>query len=424
LVLTVDLVRTRVPIPLRTKVLITVITAAAVVLTALGATRARADTALTVGTTSLPTAAVGTAYSQLLVAAGGSGPYTWTVTSGTLPEGLNLSSDGLIFGTPNTRGAGSFTVTVTDANSATASDVLALPVTAAAITDLAGSDRFATAIAVSQKEYPTSGIASAVVLARADDYPDALVGAAFAAAKNAPLLFTSGGALTAATATEIQRLLVPGATVYLLGGTSAIPSSVAAQVNTLGYAEVRYGGADRFATAVAVADALGDPYTVFLATGTDFPDALAAGPAATKAGGVVLLTNGSTLPAETSAYLSTHHGTVYAVGGPAAAADPSALPLVGGDRYATAIVVADQLFTSPSTIGVASGVGFADALAGGAMLAHTSGPLVLTDPNTLPGPASSYLTANAASLATVSIFGGTSAVSANVQTAVGVALGQ
>src|SRR6185437_12527687 len=128
-----------------------------------------------------------------------------------------------------------------------------------------------------------------------------------------------------------------------------------------GYVVVRYGGADRYATALAVADALGDPSTVMLATGTNFPDALAAGPAAASVGGVVLLSDGTALPSSVSTYLTAHPGKVYAIGGPAIIAYPSATALVGADRYATAAAVATKFFTSPTTIGVASGVKFADA---------------------------------------------------------------
>jgi putative cell wall-binding protein len=407
----------------RTTAAVVVAMLAATLFVALPASGARAAGLLTVTTTSLPTATVGISYSEALTASGGTSPYTWAMT-GALPAGLSLDSDGVISGTPTTRGAADLMVTVTDAASATASATLSIPVTSTAITELAGADRFGTAILVSQQEYPHNDSASAVVLARADSYPDALVGAALAAAKNAPLLFTSGTTLAAATVAEIQRLLLAGSTVYLLGGTSAIPASIAQQINTLGYVEVRYGGSDRYATAVAVAGALGNPFTVLLASGTNFPDALAASPAATKAFGAILLTDGSVVPPETSAYLATHHGTVYAVGGPAAAADPSAIPLVGADRYGTAIAVAHQFFSSPPTVGVASGATFADALAGGSLLAHTGGPLLLADPSVLPASTRSYLTTNAASLVTASIFGGPSALSAAVQTAVGVALGQ
>ncbi|MDQ1494331.1 MAG: hypothetical protein QOG69_814, partial [Actinomycetota bacterium] len=81
-------------------------------------------------------------------------------------------------------------------------------------------------------------------------------------------------------------------------------------------------------------------------------------------------------------------------------------------------------FASPTTAGLASGVTFADALAGGAYLAHLGGPLVLSDPGALPASTTSYLTANDSTLMTASLFGGTSALSASVQNGVGVALGQ
>jgi putative cell wall-binding protein len=251
-----------------------------------------------------------------------------------------------------------------------------------------------------------------------------LVGAPLAAAKNAPLLYTSGSSLPSATKAEITRVLAAGKTVYLLGGTAAIPENVTTQLSGMGYVVVRLSGSNRYATAVAVADALGDPTTEFLATSTNFADALAAGPAATKAHGVILLTNGNQLPPETSAYLQAHAGTSYAVGGSAAIADPSASPLAGADRYATAALVAQQFFTSPTAVGLASGTTFADALPASAYLSRTGGPLLLTDPGTLPGPAASYLTAAQSSVTTALVFGGTSAVSAAAQAQIAAALGR
>ena len=297
------------------------------------------------------------------------------------------------------------------------------PTTPAAPVRVAGADRFATAIAASTAEFPTSGSAGAVVLARSDIYPDALVGTALAASKHAPLLFTNGGALTSATSAEIQRVLTVGGTVYLLGGTTAIPDSVSVALTTMGYVVVRYSGADRYATALAVANGLGNPSTVLLATGINFPDALAAGPAAAHLGGVVLLTDGSSMPATVTAYLAAHPGTVYAIGGPAVAADPSATPLTGADRFATATAVATAIFTSPNNIGVASGVTFPDALSGGAFQAHFGGPIVLAAPTTLPASSSSYITGAKSTIVTSTIFGGTAALSAAVQTAVSTALG-
>lgn len=77
-------------------------------------------TPLSVTTTTLPNGTVGTAYSQTLSATGGSAPYTWSVSSGTLPAGLTLNTAGLISGNPTTTGTSPFTVLATDsANPAT-----------------------------------------------------------------------------------------------------------------------------------------------------------------------------------------------------------------------------------------------------------------------------------------------------------------
>jgi hypothetical protein len=70
---------------------------------------------LTITTTTLPNAAVGAAYGQQVVASGGSGGNTFSVSSGTLPDGLTLDpATGIISGTPTGTGTSSFTVTVTD----------------------------------------------------------------------------------------------------------------------------------------------------------------------------------------------------------------------------------------------------------------------------------------------------------------------
>ncbi len=66
--------------------------------------------AITTGT--LPTGVSGTAYLQTLAASGGLSPYTWTVASGTLPDGLTLSSAGVISGTPGSSGTANFSIRV------------------------------------------------------------------------------------------------------------------------------------------------------------------------------------------------------------------------------------------------------------------------------------------------------------------------
>lgn len=65
-------------------------------------------------TANLPVGIVGVPYSYTLQATGGTPPYSFAVTAGSLPAGLTMASDGTISGTPTTPGASSFTATVTD----------------------------------------------------------------------------------------------------------------------------------------------------------------------------------------------------------------------------------------------------------------------------------------------------------------------
>ncbi len=77
---------------------------------------------LAVATTALPSGTMGTAYSKTVTASGGLPPYLfWWVSSGTLPTGLNLSSAGVISGTPTTAGVSTFTLTIEDSVYSTAS---------------------------------------------------------------------------------------------------------------------------------------------------------------------------------------------------------------------------------------------------------------------------------------------------------------
>jgi hypothetical protein len=72
-------------------------------------------------TANLPPATIGTAYSYTLLPTGGTPTYSFAISEGSLPPGLTLLSNGVISGTPTTPGATSFTVTVTDSASPSAS---------------------------------------------------------------------------------------------------------------------------------------------------------------------------------------------------------------------------------------------------------------------------------------------------------------
>jgi hypothetical protein len=291
---------------------------------------------------------------------------------------------------------------------------------ASTVQRVAGATRLETAMAASLDQFPTVGSAQAVVLARSDNFPDALAGGPLAAKVGGPLLLTSSASLDTAVANEIKRVAPKGATVYILGGTKALSANVESAVTTLGDTPKRLQGSDRFGTAVAIADEMGDPTTVFEATGLNFPDALAGGPAAIKSGGVILLTNGNQQSTATAAYLSAHPGgTHYALGGPAAKADPSATPLVGDDRFWTSADIAMQFFPTTTIDGIATGYNFPDALAAGPDLAAKSAPLLLVSAGALPEAITTVMMGQSRTIATAIVFGGTQTVPDSVAAQVG-----
>lgn len=166
-------------------------------------------------------------------------------------------------------------------------DLEALGVT---VQRLAGSDRFATAVAVAAAMDVGPG---EVVLASSEDFADALSGSALAATAVRPLLLTTRDALPATTAEALDG--VPAVTI--VGGVQAVSAVVASAVADAGVAAVeRLSGPDRYATSAAVAlEALSRGATtdvVWLATGRNFPDGLVAGAAAARDGGILLLVDG------------------------------------------------------------------------------------------------------------------------------------
>ncbi|PTS92321.1 hypothetical protein DBR11_27195, partial [Pedobacter sp. HMWF019] len=80
-----------------------------------------APTVIALTPSTLTNPQIGVAYSKTLTSSGGTSPYAYTVTAGTLPTGLNFSPGGVLSGTPTASGTFNFTITSTDANSFTGS---------------------------------------------------------------------------------------------------------------------------------------------------------------------------------------------------------------------------------------------------------------------------------------------------------------
>jgi putative cell wall-binding protein len=291
------------------------------------------------------------------------------------------------------------------------------------VSRIGGTDRYATGRQVSQAQWQ-AGKANAVVLARGDQAPDALAGVPLAAHVKGPLLLTDPHALDAATRAEIDR--VTGGpqthkTVYILGGESAVSPTVAAGLQKAGYTVVRYGGTSRYDTALKIAGAFGPTQHVIVATGKNFPDALAAGPLGAAENAPIVLSDDTAMDPATQAFVS-QHPDIDPVGGQALQAvllnthgKTVNAGLAGADRYATGTAVANQIVNVlghfPTSIGVASGTTFPDALTGGAYAANAGEPLLLTAPGSLPSTTAGLLAGWASQFTAVTVFGGQSAIS-------------
>jgi hypothetical protein len=297
--------------------------------------------------------------------------------------------------------------------------ILTAPEVPESVTRVAAGDRIATAVTVSRASFADEA-AGAAVLARADDYPDALAGTPLAAATGGPVLLTPTDELPEAVAAELTRILADGDTVYVLGGPSAVGPGVVTAVEELGFTVERIAGPTRFETALLVASELDDPDAQLITTGLDFPDALSAGAAAAHIGGAVLLTTPDVPHPATQAYLEEHPSEQrWAVGGPAARAHPDATALEGASRFETAVAVADAFFADATTVGLARGGDFPDALAGGAHIAALGGPLLLTPSDSLHPVVSAYVCDASEQLTEGFAYGGAAALSDGVLSTLG-----
>lgn len=142
-------------------------------------------------------------------------------------------------------------------------------------TRLWGVDRIATGLKVVAEVFPSAGHA---IIATARAFPDALAASGAAGSRKAPVILVDGGnsTLSAATLSALTRLKVTS--VSIAGATGAVSAGIQSHLTRSGYEVTRYGGASRYETAALINQSYfpaGSAATSFLATGVDFPDALA-----------------------------------------------------------------------------------------------------------------------------------------------------
>jgi serine protease len=228
---------------------------------------------------------------------------------------------------------------------------------------------------------------------------------------------------------EVQYRVVLGTAIHDQAGNSL---AVTSSTFTTGKVVTRIGGADRYAGAAnlsAASFAPGVP-VAYLATGQNFPDALALGPVAGRDGGPILLLTRDTIPSPTAAELSRlAPGRIVVLGGSGSVSDAVLAGLgaytsggvtrIGGaDRYAGAANLSAANFPAdgPATVYVVTGLNYPDGLSAGPVAARARVPILLVATDSLPTTVATEL--RRLNPSQVIIVGGTASVSSAVQNAI------
>lgn len=160
---------------------------------------------------------------------------------------------------------------------------------------VSGDDRYATSARISSSfdaEVPTAFVATG------QNFPDALSGGALAVDRGGPVLLVYSSSIPDSIAVELERLRP--ARIVVFGGPAAVKDSVLTELagyTTGGPGSVRrIGGADRYEVSANIAAKFAGPGRSYLATGTNFADAIAGGAIAGASRAPLLLTRPDDLP--------------------------------------------------------------------------------------------------------------------------------
>lgn len=298
---------------------------------------------------------------------------------------------------------------------------------------IAGGNRYDTAVQNCLDCFPDG--ADTIIIATGENWPDALGASALAGVYDAPILLTYPNFLPLSVRAEIMRLGASDA--FIIGETDAISVGVENMLKGMLEGDVtRIGGVHRFETADLVAKQVvaeqGPDFdgTAFLATGGNFPDALAAAPLAAKAGWPIYLSTAEGIAPETQESMDDAGVTrLMILGGygvvPAsvsAQTDVTAERISGANRYATAAAVAtwgvENLGLGWNNLALATGENYPDALAAGASQGRRNSVMLLSTCDELHPATATTLITNRTKIGCVSYVGGPNAVSPTVRASV------
>ena len=201
-----------------------------------------------------------------------------------------------------------------------------------------------------------------------------------------------GSTIPATVSSEIARL--DPERIVIVGGPVSVTPAVETQLGTMTESVERIGGANRYEVSRNIAASVFDSADrAYLATGANFPDALAAGAVGGSIGAPVVLVNGSasTLDAATTTLLEDLGVTSLRIAGGPVSVSPGietaagliapTVRLDGADRYAAARSINADAYTSADRVFLATGLNFPDALAGSVLAATNDAPLFVVKTN-------------------------------------------
>lgn len=279
----------------------------------------------------------------------------------------------------------------------------------------AGVTAEGTAVKISQATFTTG--ADTVILAQANQFPDALAGAPLAYKLQAPILLSPSSGLTEEVRAELVRLAPK--TVYLLGGTAALSGTIEAELRQK-YDVKRLSGYTAEGTAVAIARELGTKGKAIVASVRYFQDALVISAWAARQGIPILLTEPSTLSEDAQTVLRELNVTqTIVIGGTAVVGAnvmnslPSPNRISGETAYDTAAAVLKTYPPISAKLEMATGENYPDALTG-AVRAAFYGTMVVLVPTNSDIPSSLATLLNSWQGKQVEEFGGVLALPENV----------
>lgn len=291
---------------------------------------------------------------------------------------------------------------------------------------LAGLDRIDTSLEIAKASY--TGKLSNIVLATAENYPDALTGSVLAYKYNAPILLVGSSAKDQEKVLSYMKEHMDSAgTVYILGGTGVISTHVEEKIIDSGFKNIkRLGGADRYETSLKIAEQLGTitGTPVILVSGENYPDALAISSTAAAMQYPILLVQKDGISdaikkkiAEIKpirAYIIGLQGVISTTVEDQITelAKESIIRIGGTDRYETSAAVAKYFNLSGQKVCIATGNNFPDALAGSVYAGNNNAPIILVD-GSLSNNQIDYLRTR--KITGAAIFGGEAAVSKEIR---------